>query len=61
LFVAAHAPTRVVRLWLDGDRRAAADLGYVPEPEKIALSEEHYEGAGRYRIERASAKADSMQ
>jgi alkanesulfonate monooxygenase SsuD/methylene tetrahydromethanopterin reductase-like flavin-dependent oxidoreductase (luciferase family) len=37
-FMSVYAPTRIVRLWFDGYRRAAADLGYVPEPEKIALS-----------------------
>ena len=37
-FMSVYAPTRVVRLWFDGYRRAAADLGYVPDPEKIALS-----------------------
>jgi alkanesulfonate monooxygenase SsuD/methylene tetrahydromethanopterin reductase-like flavin-dependent oxidoreductase (luciferase family) len=45
-FVAAHrytymsvyAPTRVVRRWFNGYREAAAELGYVPDPEKIALS-----------------------
>jgi alkanesulfonate monooxygenase SsuD/methylene tetrahydromethanopterin reductase-like flavin-dependent oxidoreductase (luciferase family) len=36
--MSVYAPTRVVRLWFDGYRRAAADLGYVPDPEKIALS-----------------------
>ena len=28
----------VVRRWFDGYRQAAADLGYAPEPEKIAFS-----------------------
>jgi alkanesulfonate monooxygenase SsuD/methylene tetrahydromethanopterin reductase-like flavin-dependent oxidoreductase (luciferase family) len=37
-FMSVYAPTHVVRLWFDGYRRAAADLGYVPDPEKIALS-----------------------
>jgi alkanesulfonate monooxygenase SsuD/methylene tetrahydromethanopterin reductase-like flavin-dependent oxidoreductase (luciferase family) len=37
-FMSVYAPTRVVRVWFDGYRRAAADLGYVPDPEKIALS-----------------------
>jgi alkanesulfonate monooxygenase SsuD/methylene tetrahydromethanopterin reductase-like flavin-dependent oxidoreductase (luciferase family) len=37
-FMSVYAPTRVVRAWFDGYRRAAADLGYVPDPEKIALS-----------------------
>jgi alkanesulfonate monooxygenase SsuD/methylene tetrahydromethanopterin reductase-like flavin-dependent oxidoreductase (luciferase family) len=37
-FMSVYSPTRVVRLWFDGYRRAAADLGYVPDLEKIALS-----------------------
>ncbi len=37
-FMSVYAPTRVVRIWFDGYRRAAAELGYVPDPEKIALS-----------------------
>jgi alkanesulfonate monooxygenase SsuD/methylene tetrahydromethanopterin reductase-like flavin-dependent oxidoreductase (luciferase family) len=51
-FVAAHhytymsvyAPIRVVRRWFDGYRRAAAELGYVPHPEKIAFSVPIYVG-----------------
>jgi alkanesulfonate monooxygenase SsuD/methylene tetrahydromethanopterin reductase-like flavin-dependent oxidoreductase (luciferase family) len=37
-YMSVYAPTRVVRMWFDGYRRAAADLGYVPDPERIALS-----------------------
>jgi alkanesulfonate monooxygenase SsuD/methylene tetrahydromethanopterin reductase-like flavin-dependent oxidoreductase (luciferase family) len=37
-FMSVYAPTRIVRLWFDGYRRAAADLGYLPDPERIALS-----------------------
>jgi alkanesulfonate monooxygenase SsuD/methylene tetrahydromethanopterin reductase-like flavin-dependent oxidoreductase (luciferase family) len=37
-YMSVYAPTRVVRHWFDGYRKAAADLGYQPEPEKIALS-----------------------
>jgi alkanesulfonate monooxygenase SsuD/methylene tetrahydromethanopterin reductase-like flavin-dependent oxidoreductase (luciferase family) len=37
-YMSVYAPTRVVRMWFDGYRRAADELGYVPDPEKIALS-----------------------
>ncbi|HEX5494742.1 MAG TPA: LLM class flavin-dependent oxidoreductase [Mycobacteriales bacterium] len=37
-YMSVYAPSRVVRHWFDGYRRAAEDLGYPPEPEKIALS-----------------------
>ena len=37
-YMSVYAPTRVVRMWFDGYRRAAAELGYVPDPDKIALS-----------------------
>jgi alkanesulfonate monooxygenase SsuD/methylene tetrahydromethanopterin reductase-like flavin-dependent oxidoreductase (luciferase family) len=37
-YMSVYAPTRVVRHWFDGYRQAAADLGYVPDPEKIGLS-----------------------
>jgi alkanesulfonate monooxygenase SsuD/methylene tetrahydromethanopterin reductase-like flavin-dependent oxidoreductase (luciferase family) len=37
-YMSVYAPTRVVRRWFDGYRQAAAELGYVPDPEKIALS-----------------------
>ena len=36
--MSVYAPTRIVRRWFDGYRQAAADLGYVPDPEKIAFS-----------------------
>jgi alkanesulfonate monooxygenase SsuD/methylene tetrahydromethanopterin reductase-like flavin-dependent oxidoreductase (luciferase family) len=37
-FMGVYAPTPVVKGWFDGYRSAAADLGYEPDPEKIALS-----------------------
>ncbi len=37
-YMSVYAPTRVVRMWFDGYRRAAGELGYVPDPERIALS-----------------------
>ncbi len=37
-YMSVYAPTRIVRRWFDGYRQAAADLGYVPDQEKIALS-----------------------
>ena len=37
-YMSVYAPVRVVRRWFDGYRRAAAELGYVPDPEKIAFS-----------------------
>ena len=37
-YMSVYAPTRIVRRWFDGYRQAAADLGYVPDPEKIAFS-----------------------
>ena len=37
-YMSVYAPSRVVRRWFDGYRAAAAALGYVPEPEKIAFS-----------------------
>src|SRR6185437_73240 len=37
-YMSVYAPTRVVRIWFDGYRRAASELGYVPDPERIALS-----------------------
>lgn len=37
-YVSVYAPTRVVKTWFDGYRAAAADLGYVPEPEKIGMA-----------------------
>jgi alkanesulfonate monooxygenase SsuD/methylene tetrahydromethanopterin reductase-like flavin-dependent oxidoreductase (luciferase family) len=36
--MSVYAPTRIVRRWFDGYRQAAADLGYTPDPEKIAFS-----------------------
>jgi alkanesulfonate monooxygenase SsuD/methylene tetrahydromethanopterin reductase-like flavin-dependent oxidoreductase (luciferase family) len=37
-YMSVYAPTRIVRRWFDGYRQAATDLGYVPDPEKIAFS-----------------------
>jgi alkanesulfonate monooxygenase SsuD/methylene tetrahydromethanopterin reductase-like flavin-dependent oxidoreductase (luciferase family) len=37
-YMSVYAPARVVSMWFDGYRKAAEDLGYVPEPEKLALS-----------------------
>jgi alkanesulfonate monooxygenase SsuD/methylene tetrahydromethanopterin reductase-like flavin-dependent oxidoreductase (luciferase family) len=37
-YMSVYAPTRVVGRWFDGYRKAAEELGYVPEPEKIGLS-----------------------
>jgi alkanesulfonate monooxygenase SsuD/methylene tetrahydromethanopterin reductase-like flavin-dependent oxidoreductase (luciferase family) len=37
-YMSVYAPSRVVGRWFDGYRQAAAELGYVPEQDKIALS-----------------------
>jgi alkanesulfonate monooxygenase SsuD/methylene tetrahydromethanopterin reductase-like flavin-dependent oxidoreductase (luciferase family) len=37
-YMSVYAPARIVRRWFDGYRQAAADLGYVADPEKIAFS-----------------------
>ncbi|MGH3247833.1 MAG: LLM class flavin-dependent oxidoreductase, partial [Trebonia sp.] len=37
-YMSVYAPTPIVRRWFDGYRQAAADLGYVADPEKIAFS-----------------------
>ena len=37
-YMSVYAPTSIVRRWFDGYRAAAAALGYVPDPEKIAFS-----------------------
>jgi alkanesulfonate monooxygenase SsuD/methylene tetrahydromethanopterin reductase-like flavin-dependent oxidoreductase (luciferase family) len=37
-YMSVYTPVRIVRRWFDGYRQAAADLGYTPEPEKIAFS-----------------------
>jgi len=37
-YMSVYAPTRVVKTWFDGYRAAAAELGYQPDPAKIALS-----------------------
>jgi alkanesulfonate monooxygenase SsuD/methylene tetrahydromethanopterin reductase-like flavin-dependent oxidoreductase (luciferase family) len=38
MYVSVYAPTSVVKTWFDGYRKAAADLGYEPDPENIALA-----------------------
>src|ERR1700754_4246681 len=38
MYVSVYAPTSVVTTWFDGYRKAAADLGYEPDPENIALA-----------------------
>jgi alkanesulfonate monooxygenase SsuD/methylene tetrahydromethanopterin reductase-like flavin-dependent oxidoreductase (luciferase family) len=37
-YMSVYAPTTIVRRWFDGYRQAAADLGYVADPDKIAFS-----------------------
>jgi alkanesulfonate monooxygenase SsuD/methylene tetrahydromethanopterin reductase-like flavin-dependent oxidoreductase (luciferase family) len=37
-YMSVYAAARVIRRWFDGYRSAAAELEYVPDPEKIALS-----------------------
>jgi alkanesulfonate monooxygenase SsuD/methylene tetrahydromethanopterin reductase-like flavin-dependent oxidoreductase (luciferase family) len=37
-YMSVYAPARVVGMWFDGYRKAAGDLGYVPDPEKLGLS-----------------------
>jgi alkanesulfonate monooxygenase SsuD/methylene tetrahydromethanopterin reductase-like flavin-dependent oxidoreductase (luciferase family) len=37
-YMSVYAPTRIVRRWFDGYREAAAELGYEPDPERIAFS-----------------------
>jgi alkanesulfonate monooxygenase SsuD/methylene tetrahydromethanopterin reductase-like flavin-dependent oxidoreductase (luciferase family) len=37
-YMSVYAPARVVGMWFDGYRKAAEDLGYFPEPGKLALS-----------------------
>jgi alkanesulfonate monooxygenase SsuD/methylene tetrahydromethanopterin reductase-like flavin-dependent oxidoreductase (luciferase family) len=37
-YMSVYTPVHIVRRWFDGYRQAAADLGYTPEPEKIAFS-----------------------
>jgi alkanesulfonate monooxygenase SsuD/methylene tetrahydromethanopterin reductase-like flavin-dependent oxidoreductase (luciferase family) len=37
-YMSVYAPTRVVRMWFDGYRKAAEELGYVADPDKIGLS-----------------------
>jgi alkanesulfonate monooxygenase SsuD/methylene tetrahydromethanopterin reductase-like flavin-dependent oxidoreductase (luciferase family) len=36
--MSVYAPARVVKRWFDGYRAAAAEQGYTPDPEKVALS-----------------------
>ena len=37
-FMSVYAPTPVVKGWFDGYRAAAGELGYEPDPEKIAFA-----------------------
>ncbi|MEI9963997.1 MAG: LLM class flavin-dependent oxidoreductase [Caulobacteraceae bacterium] len=37
-YLSVYAPSRVIKGWFDGFRRAAAECGYTPEPEQIGLS-----------------------
>jgi len=43
-YMSVYAPASVVGRWFNGYREAAAELGYVPDPEKIALSIPIYVG-----------------
>ena len=36
-YLSVYAPARVIKLWFDGFRAAAAGVGYEPEPEQIGL------------------------
>ncbi|WP_433297719.1 LLM class flavin-dependent oxidoreductase [Pseudonocardia sp. CA-142604] len=38
MYVSVYAPISVVKTWFDGYRKAAADLGYEPDPENVALA-----------------------
>jgi alkanesulfonate monooxygenase SsuD/methylene tetrahydromethanopterin reductase-like flavin-dependent oxidoreductase (luciferase family) len=37
-YMSVYAPTRIVARWFEGYRKAASDLGYVPNPERLAFS-----------------------
>jgi alkanesulfonate monooxygenase SsuD/methylene tetrahydromethanopterin reductase-like flavin-dependent oxidoreductase (luciferase family) len=37
-YMTVYAPTRVVKGWFDGYRKAAAELEYEPDPEKLVLA-----------------------
>jgi alkanesulfonate monooxygenase SsuD/methylene tetrahydromethanopterin reductase-like flavin-dependent oxidoreductase (luciferase family) len=37
-FMSVYSPSRVIRRWFDGYRRAAEEAGRTPDPEKIAFS-----------------------
>jgi alkanesulfonate monooxygenase SsuD/methylene tetrahydromethanopterin reductase-like flavin-dependent oxidoreductase (luciferase family) len=58
-YMSVYAPARIVRRWFDGYRQAAAGLGYVADPEKIAFSvpiyvadtDEQAHAAGRPAVE----------
>ena len=58
-YMSVYAPTPVVKRWFDGYRSAANDLGYEPDPEKLALSipvyvaetDEQAHAEGRQHIE----------
>lgn len=51
-FMSVYAPTRVVRQWFDGYRRAAEEIGNVPDPGKLALSIPIYVGETDERAHR---------
>ena len=38
MYMSVYAPTRVVKTWFDGYRKAAAEIGYEPDPANIALA-----------------------
>jgi alkanesulfonate monooxygenase SsuD/methylene tetrahydromethanopterin reductase-like flavin-dependent oxidoreductase (luciferase family) len=58
-YMSVYAPTPVVKRGFDGYRSAANDLGYEPDPEKLALSipvyvaetDEQAHAEGRQHIE----------
>jgi alkanesulfonate monooxygenase SsuD/methylene tetrahydromethanopterin reductase-like flavin-dependent oxidoreductase (luciferase family) len=37
-YMSVYAPTSTVKRWFDGYRSACADLGYEPDPEKLAFA-----------------------
>jgi alkanesulfonate monooxygenase SsuD/methylene tetrahydromethanopterin reductase-like flavin-dependent oxidoreductase (luciferase family) len=52
VYTSVYAPIRIVKTWFDGYRKAAAELGYEPEPEKLAFATPLYIGesdAAAYR------------
>ncbi len=36
-YLSVYAPSRVIKIWFDSFRAAAADCGYTPKPEQIGL------------------------